>query len=128
MMIKRINFGVVGGLGPFGDASTGPAPTRWLATSGYPGYDTEGRLSSSFEVQAEWSWRHVVRALEAADMTVHDIVRVTHYLVRREDLALYRPIRDRFLGTARPSSMTMFVAGLPTAEMLVEVMVDAARV
>lgn len=126
-MIERINFGVVGSLGPFSDASAGPPSMRWLATSGFPGYDDEGRLSSSFEVQAEWSWRHVVRALEAADMTVNDIVRVTHYLVRREDLALYRPIRDRFLGAARPSSMTMFVAGLPTADMLVEVMVDAAR-
>jgi len=126
-MISRFNFGVVGGLGPFSDASMGSTPQLWLSTSGFPGYDAEGKLSPSFEVQADWCWQHVLRALAAADMTVHDIVRVTHYLVRRDDLPLYRPIRDRFLGTARPSSMTMFVAGLPTPDMLVEVMIDAAR-
>jgi 2-iminobutanoate/2-iminopropanoate deaminase len=101
--------------------------TRWLVTSGTAGFDDNGDLSADFATQAEQAWRNTLAALERGGMGAEDIVRVTHYLVRREDLAAYRDISHRMLGHARPTSMLMFVASLPNPKMLVEITVEAAR-
>jgi len=36
-------------------------------------------------------------------MTVADIVKVTQYLTRADDIAAYAKVRSRFLGQVRPS-------------------------
>ena len=38
--------------------------------------------------------------LDKAGMTVADIVKVTQYLTRAEDIAAYAKVRSRFLGVA----------------------------
>lgn len=58
-------------------------------------------------------------------MTKDDLVSITQYLVRREDVAVHGPIRKAFLGEARPASMLMLEAGLPWLDMLIEIRVEA---
>jgi enamine deaminase RidA (YjgF/YER057c/UK114 family) len=60
-------------------------------------------------------------------MTVHDLVKVTHYLVRSEDIKPYVEVRKRFLGDARPASMLLVVPALVRPEFLVEIEACAAR-
>ena len=43
--------------------------------------------------------------LERAGMTVADLVKVTQYLTRAEDVPAYVKVRSRFLGDARPVFM-----------------------
>jgi hypothetical protein len=47
--------------------------------------------------------------LGRAGMTVHDLVKVTHYLLHAADIPAYVKVRSRFLGTARPASMLLVV-------------------
>jgi len=47
--------------------------------------------------------------------------------VRREDLAAYRDIRTRNLGTHRPASMLVFAPELVWPNMLIELEVVAAK-
>ena len=65
--------------------------------------------------------------LDQAGMTVHDLVKVTHYLVRSEDIKPYVEVRSRYLGDARPASMLLVVPELVRPEFLVEIEAYAAR-
>ena len=127
MAATEIDTGVASRIGNYSDAVAFDGRCRWLVTSGTPGLDRDGQLPQEFAAQAEQAWRNVIAALNKAGMDVQDIVRTTHFLVRREDAVTYRPIRERFLAGARPASMLMFVAGLPWPNMLIEIMVEAVQ-
>ena len=64
--------------------------------------------------------------LERAGMSVHDLVKVTHYLCRAADIPAYVKVRARFLGDARPASMLLVVGELVRPEFLLEVEAVAA--
>jgi enamine deaminase RidA (YjgF/YER057c/UK114 family) len=59
-------------------------------------------------------------------MTTADIVKVTQYLTRADDIAGYAKVRTRFLGEARPASMLLVIPQLVWPKILVEVEVVAA--
>ena len=59
--------------------------------------------------------------LQQARMTVADIVKVTQYLTRAEDIKAYAEVRARFLGDNRPASMLLVIPHLVWPEILVEV-------
>jgi len=60
-------------------------------------------------------------------MTVADIVKVTQYLTRAEDIAAYGKVRTRFLGDVRPAAMLLVIPELVRPEFLVEVEIVAAK-
>ena len=100
---------------------------RWLLTSGTPGLSTAGDLPKDISGQAECAWEHVVRMLERAGMTVADVVKVTQYLTRAEDIPAYGKVRTRFLGDARPASMLLVVPQLVRSEFLLEIEIVATK-
>jgi enamine deaminase RidA (YjgF/YER057c/UK114 family) len=65
--------------------------------------------------------------LDQAGMTVHDVVKVTHYLVREEDIKPYVAVRAKYLGDARPASMLLIVPALVRPEFLLEIEICAAK-
>jgi enamine deaminase RidA (YjgF/YER057c/UK114 family) len=103
-----------------------PPNARWLYTSGTPGLALDGTLPGDIAGQAELAWRHIVGMLERAGMSVHDLVKVTHYLCRAADIPAYVKVRARFLGDARPASMLLVVGELVRPEFLLEVEAVAA--
>jgi 2-iminobutanoate/2-iminopropanoate deaminase len=121
------DIGVARRIGTYSDAVEVAANLRWLFTSGTPGLSAAGELPKDIAGQAELSWKHIIRMLERADMTVADIVKVTQYLTRSEDIAAYAGIRKRFLGDNAPAFMLLVVPRLVWPEILVEVEVIAAR-
>ena len=127
MPLKPHDIGVARRIGRYSDAIEVPANARWFLTSGTPGLALDGNLPGDIAGQAELAWRHIVAMLERADMTVHDLVKVTHYLVRPDDIPRYVEVRSRFLGDARPASMLMVVPQLVRPEFLVEVEAIAAK-
>lgn len=127
MAYKLHDVGVAKRLGTYGDAIEVAPNQRWLFTAGTPGMDEKGEYHHDITRQAELAWGHIVRMLEAAQMSVHDLVKITQYLVRKEDIPAYVQVRARVLGDARPASMLMVVAGLPRAEFLLEIDAIAAR-
>ena len=121
------NVGVASLIGKYSDAVEAPAGSRWLFTSGTPGLALDGTLPADIAGQAELAWQHIVRMLEAAGMTVHDLVKVTHYLLRAEDIKPYVAVRTKYLGDARPASMLLMVPELVRPEFLLEDEAIAAR-
>ena len=121
------NIGVARQIGAYSDAVEAPAGARWLLTAGTPGLALDGKLPADITGQAEIAWTHIVAMLERAGMSVHDLVKVTHYLIRAEDIPAYVKVRAKFLGDARPASMLLVVPQLVRPEFLLEIEAIAAK-
>lgn len=121
-----INIGIAAQIGKYSDAIEIPRRARWLFTAGTPGLTPEGHLPPTFELQAEQAWTNILLILQRGGMSVENLVKIAQYLVRSEDLAPYAPIRARFLGDCRPTSMLLVVAALPRPDFLIEIEAVAA--
>jgi enamine deaminase RidA (YjgF/YER057c/UK114 family) len=121
------DIGVAKQIGLYSDAIEAKPNLRWLITSGTPGFTDAGKIPADIAGQSELAWENILRVLAKGGMTVHDIVKVTQYLTRAEDIKAYAQIRSRFLGTARPASMLLVIPQLVWPSLLVEVEVIAAK-
>jgi len=100
---------------------------EWVFVAGTTGYDySTMTLAVSLEDQIRQAFRNVSAALEQADCTLNDIVRVRYYLTRPDDFKIAAPIFGEFLGQARPAA-TAIICGLVEPEMKIEVEVTARR-
>lgn len=123
-------FNPAGVAGPFGSYSHGieiESPMRLVFGSGQTGVDTDGRIGADIEEQSRLLWRNIAGVLAGAGMTISDIAQLTMLLVRRDDLATARAIREEYLDGHRPASTLQFVAGLAHPDWLIEVDFVAAR-
>ena len=126
-MLKEYNPSAVAP--PFSNYSHGieaPAGGRWLHISGQVGVTPEGKVVHGSEGQIEQAWRNLLAIVEAAGMAPRNLVKVTTFLLHRDDLAAARAVRDRMLQGATPASTLLFVAGLASPEWVVEIEAVAA--
>jgi 2-iminobutanoate/2-iminopropanoate deaminase len=121
------NVGVASQIGNYSDAIEVPPNARWLFTAGTPGLAHDGSLPDDVTGQAEIAWTHIVSMLKQANMAVSDLVKVTHYLLRAEDIPAYIKVRAKFLGDARPASMLLIVPELVKPSFLLEIEAIAAK-
>ena len=103
-----------------------PAQARWLHVSGQIGVAPDGVLAPGVEAQMETAFRNLLAILNSAGMGPHDLVKVTVFLTRREDVGLYREVRDRMLAGATPASTLLVVAALADPGWRVEIEAIAA--
>jgi enamine deaminase RidA (YjgF/YER057c/UK114 family) len=127
MSHKTHDIGIAKQIGRYSDAVEVGPNQRWLFTSGTPGLSAAGDVPKDMTGQAELAWEHILRMLTQADMTVSDIVTVTQYLTRAEDIPAYAKVRSRFLGEVRPAFMLLVIPQLVWPEFLLEVQVTAAK-
>jgi enamine deaminase RidA (YjgF/YER057c/UK114 family) len=80
------DIGVAKQIGAYSDAIETAPNLRWLMTSGTPGLSIGGDLPKDITGQAELAWKHILNVLEKAGMSTVDIVKVTQYLTRAEDI------------------------------------------
>src|SRR3546814_3796316 len=59
---------------------------RWLLISGQVGVDREGRLAEGAAAQMDQAWRNILAILDDAGMDAGNLVKITAYLTRRDDL------------------------------------------
>ena len=107
--------------GPYNHGIETPPNARWLHIAGQIGVAPE-----DFDGQADQCWRNIKAILAAAGMGVENLVKVTHFLTRAEDIAAYGRVRSRHLGEARPASTLLIIGALARPGLLVEVEAIAA--
>jgi enamine deaminase RidA (YjgF/YER057c/UK114 family) len=88
----------------------------------------DGTLPADVAGQAELAWTHIIAMLQRADMTVHDLVKITQYLLHASFIPDYVKVRSRFLGAARPASTLLVVPQSIRPEFLLEVEAFAAKI
>lgn len=115
---------------PFGAYSHGveaPAGARWLHVSGQVGVMPDGTMADGIDAQCEWAWKNLISVLEAAGMSLDDVVKVTTYLLSAEDVPIWRKARDQVIGDARPAATLCVISALAGADWLVEIEAIAAK-
>ena len=121
------NIGIASQVGSYSDAVEVAPGKRWLYTSGTPGLSKTGELPDDIVAQTELAWENTLELLNAADMTVNDIVKITQYLTRQEDIPEYSKTRKRFIGEFKPASTLLITPQLGWPKMLVEIEIIAAK-
>ena len=103
-----------------------PPAARTMFVSGQVGIDRDGNLADGgFEDQCHQAIMNVEAVLASARMTLENIVKITVFLTRREDLLRLRNVRSNRLAVA-PAVTVVIVAGLHHPEWLVEIEAIAA--
>jgi len=103
------------------------ADGEWIFVSGTTGFDyTSMTIAPGVVAQCEQALRNIEAALNEADATMSDVVRVQYILPRREDFEPCWPVLKRAFGDVRPAA-TMILAGLADPRMLIEIEVTARR-
>ena len=100
---------------------------RWLYLSGQVGVLPDGTLAEGPQAQIHACFVNIESLLRSAGMGWQHLVRFNIYLTRREDIPLFRQVRDDFIGEAEPASTLVIVAGLVDPAYLVEIEAVAAR-
>ncbi|TCC98120.1 RidA family protein [Pedobacter frigidisoli] len=126
-VIKSFDIGVARQMGSFNDGSEVGSGHRWLFTSGMPGMSVNDKLPNNIKEQTELAWHNILSLLKEADMDVENIVKITQYLTKAEDIPEYSMVRKGFMGEVKTASTLLIVAGLGWPDMLVEVEIIAAK-
>ena len=98
-----------------------------MTLSGQLGEREDGSCPADAGEQARIAWRNVRRVLQAGDLDLEHVVKVTSYVVGRENIAAYVAAHKEILGDLMPPWTLVVVEALGNPEYLVEVDVMAAR-
>lgn len=98
-------------------------PGRVLHITGQVAWDEAGEVvgPEDAEAQLRQSFRNVARILEAVGGELQDIVSLTIYFLRRDDLPAIQKVRsEHFTAENAPASILIQTPGLVVPELLVE--------
>lgn len=99
----------------------------WIFVSGTTGFDyATMQIADDVAAQCEQTLRNIERALQQANASFADIVRVHYILPNAADFPPCWPVLRRWFGAIRPAA-TMFAAGLADPRMKIEIEVTARR-
>lgn len=98
-----------------------------LTVSGQLGERPDGTCAKGAGAQAERAWLNVEAILQEADMGLGHIVKVTSYVVGKQNIDAYVSVHRKFLEDIAPPWTLLVVSALGRAHYLVEVDVLAAR-
>ncbi|MBL9079416.1 MAG: RidA family protein [Planctomycetes bacterium] len=99
----------------------------WIFVAGTTGYDyTTMQLADGVVAQCRQALANIDRALQQAQSSLRDVVRVTYILPDATEFRACWPLLRAAFGEARPAA-TMFAAGLADPAMRIEIEVTARR-
>jgi 2-iminobutanoate/2-iminopropanoate deaminase len=98
---------------------------RLLFISGQIPESVQGETPKDFASQARLAWANVSAQLEAAGMSVENLVKVTTFLSSREYAVINREVRQEVLGTHSPA-LTVIITGIFDESWLIEIEAVAA--
>jgi 2-iminobutanoate/2-iminopropanoate deaminase len=86
----------------------------------------DGTVPADFESQARLVWTNIRHQLEAANMTLDHLVKVTFFISDRQYTMANRKIREEVLGN-RTVALTAIITGIFDSAWLLEIEAVAAR-
>ena len=105
-----------------------PAGARLMFTNGQVGTKPDGSTPEATADQAEVIFGRLKAILEAANMTLGDVVRFDVYLTDQADVKTFVEVRDRFMDDHKPGATLLVIKGLARPELTIEIEAVAAKV
>jgi enamine deaminase RidA (YjgF/YER057c/UK114 family) len=119
--------GVSGPFGMYSHSCGVPANSRWLLLAGQVGTDSTGNTPESVEEQCRITFANLKTCLQAGGMEFKDLVKLTVFLMSRDDLPSYRIAREEALGEIKPPTTLIIISGLAKPIWKVEIEAFAAK-
>ena len=98
---------------------------RRLVISGQVGMALDGSVPTTGEGQIAQALANLRAVLEANDMNVHNVVKITTFLTDRTLLTAYRAARAIVFADHAPASTLLFISGLADPRFMVEIEAEA---
>jgi enamine deaminase RidA (YjgF/YER057c/UK114 family) len=99
----------------------------WVFVAGTTGFDYQTMtIADDVAAQADQCLRNIEAALQQADASLRDVVRVTYVLPNAADFPKCWPVLRQYFGDVRPAAM-MISAGLSDPRMKIEIEVTALK-
>lgn len=100
---------------------------NWIFVSGTTGFNY-GDMSISNDIahQARKCFENIIEALEKANASLSDVVRISYIVPNASDFELCWPVLREFLGDIKPAA-TMISAGLADPRMKIEMEITALK-
>jgi enamine deaminase RidA (YjgF/YER057c/UK114 family) len=98
---------------------------RRLVISGQVGMALDGSVPTTGEGQVAQVLANLRAVLEANDMSVRNVVKITTFLTDRTLLTAYRAARATLFGDHAPASTLLFISGLADPRFMVEIEAEA---
>ncbi|WP_248958200.1 RidA family protein [Sphaerisporangium perillae] len=99
----------------------------WVHVAGTTGFDYQTMtISDDIVEQTEQCMKNIEAALDEAECSFADVVRVRYMLPDADDFEPCWPVLRRYFGVVRPAA-TMIVCGLSDPRMRIEIEVTAHR-
>jgi enamine deaminase RidA (YjgF/YER057c/UK114 family) len=100
---------------------------EWIFVSGTTGFDySTMTIPDGIVAQTEQCLRNIVHALEQAQASLKDVVRVTYVVPKADEFEQCWPTLRNYFGDIRPAAM-MISAGLADPRMRIEIEVTARK-
>ena len=99
---------------------------RLLYISGQIPQSKDGVVPPTFDAQARMAWANVRAQLDAAGMTIENLVKVTTFLASRDHALSNRALRQEFMGMHTPA-LTVIICGIFDERWLLEIEAIAAE-
>jgi enamine deaminase RidA (YjgF/YER057c/UK114 family) len=91
-------------------------------TSGQIAVHPDGTIPATFEDQTRLVFANLATTLAAAGATFDDVIKLTVFVTRLDELETFRRVRDEFVDTATPPASSLVqVQGLVRPELLIEI-------
>jgi len=99
----------------------------WVFVSGTTGFDYKTMsISDDLLDQTEQCLKNIESALQQADSSLKDVVRVTYVMPNSTEFEKCWPVLRKYFGEVRPAAM-MISAGLADPRMKIEIEVTACK-
>ena len=102
---------------------------RTLYVAGQVAFDVRGNIVGPGDIRAqtEQVFRNLKTTLESQGASLSDVVKLNWYVLDISQVAIFREVRDQFLGTGpRPASTLVEVKALAREGLLIEIEAIAA--
>jgi enamine deaminase RidA (YjgF/YER057c/UK114 family) len=112
----------------FSQVITVPADHSLIVTAGQVAFDDDAQVvgEGNVEAQTRKSFDNLERALEAADATMNDVIKLRYSITDRSHYETVKAVRDEYLSEPYPTGMLAVVDELAMPELLVEIEALAA--
>ena len=94
---------------------------KWLVMSAQIGMDKSGRIPEDIYGQIEMAFDNILRNLEAAGMQKENLVKLVFYFVGSHDIERRRDIVKKRLGDHQPCMTVIYVTGLASPALKIEI-------
>lgn len=108
---------------PFGNYSHGVRAGGLVVASGQLGLALDGTVPDGVAAQADLCFDNIRQILAQGGADLSHVLRFTAFVTRREDMAAYMAVRDRWCAglAVKPASTLLIVSGFTRPEFLVEI-------